>query len=84
MRGRGQLCRPLHSSAGAAASSEAAHPAIEPAALEILKAMSEKFASAKRISFVAHGAFDVPARDGQPLFYYTRSEVLLVRPNKLR
>jgi hypothetical protein len=64
--------------------SDTAHPAIEPAALDILKAESEKLARAKRISFVAHGAFDVPARDGQPLFSYTRSEVLLVRPNKLR
>jgi hypothetical protein len=68
----------------AAAPSDAAHPAIEPAALDILKAASEKLARAKSISFVAHGAFDVPARNGQPLFYHTRSEVLLVRPNKLR
>jgi hypothetical protein len=68
----------------APAASATAHPAIEPAALEILKASSEKLARAKSISFVALGAFDVPARSGQPLFYYTRSEILLVRPNKLR
>jgi hypothetical protein len=67
-----------------AANTEAAHPAIEPAALDILKATSEKLAAAKSISFHALGAFDVPARNGQPLFYYSRSEVLLVRPNKLR
>jgi hypothetical protein len=66
------------------AASHAAHPAIEPAALDILKAAGEKLASAKRISFVARGAFDVPSRNGQPLFYFTRSEVLLERPNKLR
>jgi hypothetical protein len=66
------------------APSDAAHPTIEPAALDILKAASEKLASAKRISFIARGAFDVPARNGQPLFYFTRSEVLLDRPNKLR
>ncbi|WOJ90551.1 DUF2092 domain-containing protein [Methylocapsa polymorpha] len=70
--------------APAPASSDAAHPAIEPAALEILKAASDKLSHAKSISFVARGAFDVPARNGQPLFYLTRSEVLLVRPNKLR
>jgi hypothetical protein len=63
---------------------EAAHPAIEPGALTLLKAASEKLAAAKTISFHALGAFDVPARNGQPLFYYTRSEVLLARPNKLR
>ncbi len=61
-----------------------AHPAIEPAALDLIKAMSEKLAAAKSIAFVAHGAFDVPARNGQPLFYHTRSDILLVRPNKLR
>jgi hypothetical protein len=60
----------------APAASGTAHPAIEPAALEILKASSEKLARAKSISFVALGAFDVPARSG--------SEILLVRPNKLR
>lgn len=67
-----------------AAGEQAAHPAIEPAALDILKAASEKLSAAKSISFHALGAFDVPARNGQPLFYYTRSEVLLARPNKLR
>jgi hypothetical protein len=68
----------------APAASDPAHPAIEPAALDLLKAMSAKLAAAKSISFVARGAFDVPARNGQPLFYQTRSDVLLVRPNKLR
>ncbi len=67
-----------------AASAEAGHPAIEPAALDILRATSEKLAAAKTISFHALGAFDVPARNGQPLFYYSRSEVLLARPNRLR
>jgi len=70
--------------APATTQADAAHPAIEPAALDLLKAMSEKLAAAKSISFVARGAFDVPARNGQPLFYQTRSDVLLVRPNKLR
>lgn len=59
-------------------------PAIDPAALALIKATSDKLAAAKSISFVTLGAFDVPARNGQPLFYFTRSEVLMVRPNKLR
>jgi hypothetical protein len=67
-----------------AAPGTASHPAIEQAALDILRAASEKLASAKTVSFVARGAFDVPARNGAPLFYFTRSEVTLVRPNKLR
>ncbi|SFK68296.1 DUF2092 domain-containing protein [Methylocapsa palsarum] len=65
-------------------SGDTSHPAVDPAALSILKATSEKLAAAKTISFHALGAFDVPARNGQPLFYYNRSEVLLARPNKLR
>jgi hypothetical protein len=59
-------------------------PAIDPAALALIKATSDKLAAAKSISFVTVGAFDVPARNGQPLFYFTRSDVLMVRPNKLR
>jgi hypothetical protein len=59
-------------------------PAIEPRAIEILKAMSDKLASAKNLSFVAHGAFDVPAANGQPLFYMTQTEVTLQRPDKLK
>ncbi len=67
-----------------AAGEDAAHPAIEQAALDILKATSDKLAAARTLSFHTLGAFDVPARNGQPLFYYVRSEVLLARPNKLR
>ncbi|MEJ0091964.1 MAG: DUF2092 domain-containing protein [Methylocella sp.] len=67
-----------------AAGDKVAHPAIDQAALDILKAASDRLANAKSLSFVALGAFDVPARNGQPLFYHTRSDVLLVRPNKLR
>ncbi len=59
-------------------------PAIDPAALALVKATSDKLAAARSISFVTCGAFDVPARNGQPLFYFTRSEVLMVRPSKLR
>lgn len=76
--------KPAAPAAKAPPPSEPAHPAIEQAALDILKATSDRLSRAKTISFVARGAFDVPARNGQPLFYLTRSEVLLVRPNKLR
>lgn len=57
---------------------------IDPAALALIRETSDKLAAAKSISFVTRGAFDVPARNGQPLFYFTRSEVLMVRPDKLR
>jgi hypothetical protein len=59
-------------------------PAIDPAALALIKATSDKLAAAKSISFITVGGFDAPARNGQPLLYFTRSEVLMVRPSKLR
>jgi len=71
-------------SGAAGAPKVAVHPAIEPAALDLVKAMSDKLAAAKTLSFVAQGSFDLPARTGQPLFYLTRSDVLLQRPDKLR
>jgi hypothetical protein len=46
-------------------------PSIQPAALALLKAMSDKLAGAKKLSFTALGMFDVPAANGQPLFYAT-------------
>ncbi len=60
------------------------HPAIESAALEMLKASSQKLASAKALSFTAMTGYEAPARDGQPLFYTTLSQVALRRPDKLR
>jgi hypothetical protein len=60
------------------------HPAIEPVALEMLKAMSQRLAAAKSMSFTAVTTYEAPARDGQPLYYATLSQVSLQRPNKLR
>src|SRR5579863_3567513 len=61
-----------------------AHPAIEPAALERLKATSERLAGAKSMSFTAITTYESPARNGQPLYYATLSAVEVQRPNKLR
>jgi hypothetical protein len=60
------------------------HPAIEPAALEMLKAMSQRLTGAKSMSFTAVTTYEAPARDGQPLYYSTLSQVAMQRPNKLR
>jgi hypothetical protein len=57
---------------------------VEPAALELVKTMSDTLSSAKALSFDVRGAFDVPAGNGQPLFYYTLSHVTLERPDKLK
>src|SRR5579863_8662233 len=59
------------------------HPAIEPAALEILKATSQRLAGAKSMSFTAATTYESPARNGQPLYYTTLSTVAVQRPNKL-
>lgn len=58
--------------------------AVQPAALELIKAMGDTLASADRMSFDVKGAFDVPAANGQPLFYHTMSSVTLERPDKLK
>jgi len=60
------------------------HPAIEPAALDMLKATSQRLASARSMSFTAVTTYESPARNGQPLYYATLSQVTVQRPNKLR
>jgi hypothetical protein len=60
------------------------HPAIEPTALEMLKAMSQRLGGAKSMSFTALTTYEAPARNGQPLYYSTLSQVTVQRPNKLR
>jgi hypothetical protein len=60
------------------------HPAIEPSALEMLKAMSQRLADSKSMRFTAVTTYEAPARDGQPLYYATLSQVAMQRPNKLR
>jgi hypothetical protein len=59
-------------------------PGIEPAAVTILKTMSEKLAAAKTVSFTAVSTYESPAINGQPLYYTTVSQVALQRPDKLR
>ena len=60
------------------------HPAIEPTAIEMLKAMSQRLAGAKSMSFTAVTTYEAPARNGQPLYYSTLSQVAVQRPDKLR
>ncbi len=68
--------------APAAPANVAQAPAIEPKAIEILKAMSTKLAAAKTVSFTVATAFDQPGRNGQPILYATESNVALQRPNR--
>jgi hypothetical protein len=61
-----------------------AEPVLEPAAVELLKAMSARLAAARAMSFTALTTYESPARTGQPLAYTTLSRVTLQRPDKLR
>ena len=59
-------------------------PALEPKAIEILKASSARLAAARSMSFTAVVSYESPSRPGPPLVYTTRSDVTLQRPDKLR
>ncbi len=61
-----------------------APPALEPKALDILKASSAVLAAAKSMTFTADVSYESPTRQGPPLVYVTQSNVTMVRPNKLR
>ena len=65
---------------GARASSRS----LEPKAIEILKAASDRLAAAHSMRFTAVVSYESPSRLGPPLVYTTKSEVTLQRPDKLR
>ena len=78
-----------HSATEAAAPAAApataqATPALEPKAIEILKATCARLAVAHSMEFTAIETFENPSRLGFPLAYATKSDVLLQRPDKLR
>jgi hypothetical protein len=57
---------------------------LEPKAIELLKAASERLAAARSMSFTAVVGYESASRIGPPLVYTTRSEVLMQRPGGLR
>lgn len=67
-----------------AAPAKPAAPQLEPKALELLKAASDRLAAAKSMAFTAVVSYESPSVFGPALVYSTRSEVTLQRPNKLR
>jgi hypothetical protein len=72
----------------AAAMAESTAPideqAVDPRALKIIQAMSDRLAGAKRLSFRARAVYDVPGKDKTPIYYATVSDVYFARPNTLR
>jgi len=61
-----------------------ATPALEPKAIEVLKASSGRLAAARTMSFTAVASYESPSRVGPALVYTTRSLITLQRPDKLR
>lgn len=59
-------------------------PAVDPKALAIIKDMAAKLGGAKTLAVTAKGQFDVPNAGGQPIFYMTKSDVEVKRPDKLK
>ena len=59
-------------------------PDLEPRAIALLKATSDRLSAAKSLSFTAVELLEQPSRHGHPLAYATRSEVVLQRPNRLK
>jgi hypothetical protein len=57
---------------------------LEPQAIAILKAASNRLAEARTMTFTAVSTYESPSRIGPPLAYTTLSEVTLQRPDKLR
>ena len=74
--------KPAKSSRKAAAT--AAAPALEPKAIDILKAASNRLAGAHSMTFTSVVTYESPSRLGPPLAYMTRSEVTMERPDQLR
>jgi hypothetical protein len=59
-------------------------PDLEPKAVELLKAMSSRLAAAHTMAFTAVESFESPSRQGHPVVYGTKTELILQRPDKLR
>jgi len=59
-------------------------PALEPKAIEILKATSSRLAAARTVAFTALETYESTSRQGHPLVFVNKSEVTLQRPDKLR
>jgi hypothetical protein len=80
--------RAAHASKRAKAPDKAAAPAVEmvlePKAIDLLKAASDRLAAARSMRFNAVVSYESPSLLGPPLVYTTKSDVVVQRPDKLR
>jgi len=68
----------------AATAPAAPAPVMEPKAIEVLKAASDKLAAANTLQFTAVSTYERAARNGQPLYYSLVHQVMVQRPDKMR
>jgi hypothetical protein len=76
--------QPSQAAKAKAAPPAAAAPKLEPKAIELLQAMSQRLAAAHAMTFTALSTEESPTRHGPSLAYTTLSDVTLQRPDKLR
>jgi len=57
---------------------------LEPRAMDLLKAASQRLAAAKAMSFTAVVSYEHPSQLGPPLVYTVRYDVTMQRPDKLK
>jgi hypothetical protein len=57
---------------------------LEPKAMDLLKAVSDKLAAAKAMSFTAIAGYEYPSKLGPPIVYSTRYDTTMQRPDRLR
>jgi hypothetical protein len=57
---------------------------LEPRAMDLLKAMSARLATAKTMSFTATASYEYPSQLGPAIVYTTRYDVVMQRPDKLK
>ena len=74
----------LAQNAPAAPAPTAPAAVIEPKAIEVLKAVSDKLAAANTLQFTAVSTYERAARNGQPLYYSLVHQVTVQRPDKMR
>src|SRR5271165_258016 len=81
-----QTAQPLAQKSSAPQDQPAApvRPALEPKAVDLLKAVSTRLAGAHTLSFTAVETYESLSRQGVPVIFANEYHVTLQRPNKLR
>ncbi len=75
---------PAHRVPASAKAKAPAPEALEPQAMDVLRNMSKALTAAQSMAFTAVATYESPSSVGPALAYFTTSEVLMQRPDKLR